>query len=89
MENCNRFDMMIHENEVVANAAVQTIIGMQLGLTDSDIEHSLKVCEEKEMYEEAAGIVIGQRYFYDKTFNCKVSRIMLTRDQEEDYGFDY
>lgn len=79
--------MRIHDNETIENAAIQTIVGMQLGLTDEDIEHSIKKCEELEMYEEAAGIKIGQQYYKDKVFGCKVGRIMLSRDEE--YGFDY
>jgi hypothetical protein len=82
--------MRIHKNQTIEEAAIQTIVGMQLGLTEEDIQHSINKCEELEMYEEAAGITIGMQYYKEKVFGCRVGRIMLTRDEEgEDYGFDY
>lgn len=72
--------MRIHENELIESTAVQTIVGLQLGLTEEDIAHSIKQAEAFEMYEECQGMVIGLEYFRTKVFNCRVSQINLGLD---------
>ena len=72
--------MRIHDNEIIENAAIQTIIGLQLGLTEEDIAYSIEQSEALEMYEECQGMLIGLEYFKSKVFNCRVSQIKLGLD---------
>ena len=77
--------MRIHNNTEIEDAAIQTIVGMQLGLTEEDVLESIQYLEDMEAYEQCQGMVMGLQLYKDKTFGCKVSRIMLTQDGEE-YG---
>lgn len=72
--------MRIHDNEAIEAAAVQTIVGLQLGLTEEDIAYSIEQAESLEMYEECQGMVMGLEYFKTKVFNCRVSQIKLGLD---------
>ena len=67
--------MRIHENEQIEEAAIQTIVSMQLGLTEEDVEYSIKKAEELEMYEQCQGMVLGLEYYKTKNFGCRVSNI--------------
>ena len=72
--------MRIHDNQIIEDAAVQTIVGLQLGLTEEDVQHSIEQAEALEMYEECQGMVLGLQYFKSKVFNCRVSHIKLGLD---------
>lgn len=67
--------MRIHQNEEIEQAAIQTIVSMQLGLTEQDVEYSIEKAEELEMYEQCQGMVLGLEYYKTKNFGCRVSNI--------------
>lgn len=72
--------MRIHENEHIEQVAIQTIVGMQLGLTEEDVLMSIDKAEELEMYEECQGMVMGLEYYKTKDFGCKVGNINFNLD---------
>ena len=72
--------MRISNNPLIEDAAVQTIVGLQLGLQEEDINEAIQQAEDLEMYEECQGMVMGLEYFKTKVFNCKVSQIKLGLD---------